>query len=127
LRFVLEIAHAGVGGGDAAEVDGGAQAVVCGSHLVGFVSQQADVDHGPAVYPTAVAAGSADWGASSLANSSRIRRAAPARPPPMCTASSSANSAALWKRWFGSTASARSRIWGAGSGSRRMRAKSSRS
>ena len=94
LRFVLEVAHARVGGGDAGEVDGGAQALVRRADLVGLVSQEADVDHGPAVYPTAGAAGSAVSCSSSWANSSRISWAAPLRPPPMWMASSSANSKA---------------------------------
>ena len=46
LRFVLEVAHAGVGGDDAVEVDGGAQALVGLADLVGVLSQQANVDHG---------------------------------------------------------------------------------
>ena len=59
LRFVLQVADARVGGGRAGQVDGGAEAVVGRAHIVGLLSQQADVDHGPAVYPTAGAAGSA--------------------------------------------------------------------
>src|SRR4029079_852350 len=58
LRFVLQIADARVGGDDRVQVDGGAEALIGGADFFGLFAQEAGVDHGPAVYPSAVAAGS---------------------------------------------------------------------
>ena len=46
LRLVLEVAHAGIGGDDAVEVDRRAQPSIGLADVVGGLSQQTNVDHG---------------------------------------------------------------------------------